>query len=312
MGYLASEQARARRADPRQLLPECRSILVLAVRYADPSTLAEEGPTGAGAPPSPHGRVAAYAWGRDYHLVLPERLKALVAFIEDRVGGGVPYRAYTDSGPVLERDLAQRAGLGWIGKNTCLIHPKIGSYFLLAELLLGIELEPDPPFKTDHCGTCTRCIDACPTDCILPDRTIDARRCISYLTIENKGEIPQDLRSSLGDWIFGCDICQMVCPWNRRVEPAPDPAFLPRPGIAAPDLITEIALTPQEFNRRFKDSPIQRSRRRGYRRNLAVALGNSGHPAALPVLQKAAQDEEPLVREHAGWAIGQMHGQGKT
>jgi epoxyqueuosine reductase len=310
MGYLADEQARLRRADPRRILPECRSILVLAVRYADPSSALETGPAPAvqDRPQHPQGRVAAYAWGRDYHLVLPERLKALVAFIEDRGGSPVSHRWYTDSGPLLERDLAQRAGLGWIGRNTCLIHPKIGSYFLLAEILLAIALEPDPPFKTDHCGTCTRCIDACPTNCILPDRTVDARRCVSYLTIENKGEIPRDLRSSLGDWVFGCDICQMVCPWNSRVEPAPDPAFSPRAGNAAPDLIAEIALSPQEFNRRFKDSPIQRSRRGGYRRNVAVALGNSGHRAALPVLQKAVQDEEPLLREHAQWAIGQMRG----
>jgi epoxyqueuosine reductase len=303
MGYLADDPARARRADPRRILPECRSILVLAVPYADPSTSPGANPAAQDDPPRPHGRIAAYAWGRDYHLVLPERLKTVVAFIEAQVEAPVPHRWYTDTGPLLERDLAQRAGLGWIGKNTCLIHPKMGSYFLLAEILLGIELEPDPPFMTDHCGTCTRCIDACPTACILPDRTIDARRCISYLTIENKGEIPSELRSKIGEWVFGCDICQTACPWNGRAASAPDPAFEPRPGVPAPDLIAEIALTPQEFNHRFKDSPVQRPRRRGYLRNVAVALGNSGNVSALPALTQALQDEEPLLREHARWAV---------
>jgi len=308
MSYLADERARTRRADPRSILPECRSILVLAVRHADPSSALGAGrmPGAQDDPQPPRGRIAAYAWGRDYHLILPERLKRLAAFIENRNGHPLPHRWYTDTGPLLERDLAQRAGLGWIGKNTCLIHPRIGSYLLLAEILLGIQLEPDPPFNADRCGTCTRCIEACPTSCILPDRTIDAGRCISYLTIENKGEIPPELRAKTGEWVFGCDICQMVCPWNGRGERGPDPAFEPRPDVPAPDLISEIALTPQEFNRRFKDSPVQRARRRGYRRNVAVALGNSGHPAALPALEKAARDKEALVREHAQWAVKQL------
>ncbi|MEW6240290.1 MAG: tRNA epoxyqueuosine(34) reductase QueG, partial [Chloroflexota bacterium] len=188
MNWLAAERSRQRRADPRLILPECKSILVLAVSYNAPFPMGEgKGVRERGN----HGRIASYAWGGDYHLVLPHRLKALVAFIEEQAGGPVPNRWYTDTGPILERDLAQRAGLGWIGKNTCLIHPRAGSYFLLAEILLGLELEPDPPFETDHCGTCTRCLDACPTQCILPDRTLDARRCISYLTIELKDDIPE-------------------------------------------------------------------------------------------------------------------------
>ena len=173
MHYLSDDRARTRRADPRLILPECKSILVLAAPYADPkSAQAPEGP-------DPTGRVAAYAWGDDYHNTLPVKLQELVTFIEAQVGHPVPTRYYTDTGPILERDLAQRAGLGWIGKNTCLINPKHGSYFLLAEILLGFELEPDPPFATDYCGTCTRCIEACPTECILQSRTIDACRCIS-------------------------------------------------------------------------------------------------------------------------------------
>lgn len=296
MDYLAD----SRRADPHLVLPECRSILVLAVRYPDPESAAQNECL------RPTGRVAAYAWGRDYHLVLPERLKTLTSFIETRVGCSVPHRWYTDTGPLLERDLAQRAGLGWIGKNTCLIHPKTGSYFLLAEILLGIELEPDVPFSADHCGICTRCITACPTGCILPDRMLDARRCLSYLTIENKNEIPPDLRPQLGKRVFGCDICQQVCPWNRFANQEHDPAFNARPGLPDPDLVAELALRPQEFNRKFKDNPVLRSKRRGYLRNVAVALGNSGDPAALPVLERAIQDNEPLIRQHAVWAWEQI------
>ena len=202
MEYLATERSRARRANPREIMPTCKSILVLATPYSPP--FAESLPE--------RGKIAAYAWGKDYHDILPERMKELVRFIEEQVGYPVDNRWYTDTGPILERDLAQRAGIGWIGKNTCLIHPKRGSYFLLSEILLDLALEPDPPFVTDHCGTCTRCIAACPTDCILPDRTIDATRCISYLTIELKNAIPLELRDNIGTWVFGCDICQMVCP----------------------------------------------------------------------------------------------------
>jgi epoxyqueuosine reductase len=212
----------------------------------------------------------------------------------------VKNRWYTDTGPILERDLAQRAGIGWIGKNTCLIHPQHGSYFLLSEIFLDLDLEPDPPFVTDHCGTCRRCIEACPTDCILPDRTIDATRCISYLTIELKGEIPVELRDKMGNWVFGCDICQRVCPWNRFAGTG-DAAFEERETY--PSLTEEMELSPQEFNRRFKGSPVKRAKRRGYLRNVAVALGNTGDRHALPVLQNALSDEDGLVREHATWAI---------
>ena len=298
-----------RRADPRLVLPECRSILMLAMRYPNPSIGASgqaSGSTLQDKGSRPRGRIAAFAWGRDYHLVLSERLKELSSFIEAQVGCPVPHRWYTDTGPLLERDLAQRAGLGWIGKNSCLIHPKIGSYFLLAEILLGIELELDAPFSADRCGTCTRCITACPTGCILPERTLDARRCLAYLTIENKNEIPPDLRAQMGNRVFGCDICQQVCPWNRFADQENEPACNPRPNLADPDLIAELALRPQEFNRKFKENPVLRSKRRGYLRNVAVALGNSGNPAAFAALERAVQDTEPLVREHAVWALEQI------
>ena len=300
MEYLANERARARRRDPRLILPECRAILLLGVRYPDPKTALVNEKAGSS------GRVAAYAWGRDYHLVLPQRLKALVTFVEQEAGERLPQRWYTDTGPILERDLAQRAGLGWIGKNTCLINPKLGSYFLLAEILLGIDLEPDLPFTADRCGTCTRCIAACPTHCILPNRTLDARRCISYLTIENKGEIPPELRPQMGNWTFGCDICQMVCPWNRFTAQEYDQSFAPYPGLPTPDLIADLTLTPEGFNQKFKDNPVQRARRAGYLRNTSIALGNSGNTAGIPALEQALQDDSPLIRQHAEWALKQI------
>ena len=298
MDYLARDRSRARRADPREILPECKSILVLATPYNPPPSPEEPAEN-----ITLRGQVAAYAWGEDYHDVLPTRMKELVQFIDGQVGHSVKNRWYTDSGPILERDLAQRAGIGWIGKNTCLIHPKHGSYFLLSEIFLDLVLEPDPPFRTDHCGTCTRCIEACPTDCILPDRTLDATRCISYLTIELKDDIPSALREKIGDWVFGCDICQMVCPWNRFADEG-DPSF----GDKSPlhSLPEELTISTQEFNQRFKRSPIKRAKRRGYLRNIAVALGNMGNRIALPILQNASNDEEPMLREHAQWAISKI------
>lgn len=302
MEYLATDRSRLRRADPRQILPECRSILVLATPYNSPSFLRAERSNSADEAEK-RGKIASYAWGQDYHDVLPERMEELVRFIEEQAGRPVQNRWYTDTGPLLERDLAQRAGIGWIGKNTCLINPKHGSYFLLSEILLDLDLEPDPALTTDHCGTCRRCIEACPTDCILPDRTLDARRCISYLTIELKEDIPVELREKIGEWVFGCDICQAVCPWNRFAEEG-DPAFEAK--TPPPILDEELTLTPQAFNQRFKGTPVKRAKRRGYLRNVAVALGNTGSLQVLPVLQKALNDEEPPVRQHAAWAIEQI------
>jgi epoxyqueuosine reductase len=306
MDYLATDRSRARRANPREILPECKSILVLATPYPTPSRKGQrDGEI--------LGEVASYAIGSDYHDILPARMQQLIQFIEQQVEHPVTNRWYTDTGPILERDLAQRAGIGWIGKNTCLINPKKGSYFLLSEILLDLELEPDAPFVTDHCGTCTRCIQACPTDCILPNRTIDARRCISYLTIELKDDIPAEMRDKTGDWIFGCDICQDVCPWNRFAGEG-DPAFEADPSSAlrtAPSLTEELSLTPQAFNQRFKGSPIKRAKRRGYLRNVAVALGNTGNMHDLPILQNAMNDEEPMIREHAQWAIDKIKSRNK-
>ncbi len=302
LGYLARPDTLAARRDPRALLPECESILVVAAAYDRPE---DAGPAKPG-----RGRVAAYAWQEDYHAALPPRLAALVAWLEAETGAPIPHRILTDSGPVLERDLAQRAGLGWIGKNSMLIHPQRGSYFLLAEVLLGVELEPDAAIETDHCGTCTRCIEACPTDCILPDRTLDAGRCISTLTIELKTAIPPDLRPLMGDWVFGCDICQQVCPWNERFAPPQgDPAFAAA-GIerAQPLLVDELGLGAEEFKQKYGATPLARPKRAGYLCNVAVALGNAGDAAAVPALAAALGDAEPLVRGHAAWALGRIGG----
>ena len=301
MAWMATNRALARRANLRLILPECQSVLVLGMAYPPPAS----NPTDI----QGTGRVASYAWGEDYHDLIPKALQAIVQFIETHVGAPVPNRWYTDTGPILERELAQRAGLGWIGKNTCLINPQLGSYFLLAEILLGIELAPDPPFSADRCGTCTRCLDHCPTACILPNRMIDANRCISYLTIEHKEAIPVELRERLGSWIFGCDICQQVCPWNQTSSfPRWHPGFSPRPGVRHPNLADELFLTPQAFNRKFKGNPVKRAKRRGYLRNVAVALGNQRNSSAIPALKLAINDPEPLVREHAAWALGKIGG----
>ncbi len=332
MHYLETERALECRRDPRLLLPGCRAIIVLGARYH--SALAPSVPeTGW------RGKVAAYAWGSDYHELLPAQMEQLCAFIQELAGTECAYRCVTDSAPMLERELAQRAGLGWIGKNTCLIHPQRGSFFLLAEILIDLELAPDPPFSADRCGACTRCIDACPTGCIgrphpgrpasapwMPgDRTLDARRCLSYLTIELKGAIPPELRPALGEWVFGCDICQQVCPWNIRfanssvVNENVDllPELTARPGVPTPDLVEDLALDSAAFNQKFRRSSVKRAKRRGYGRSVAVVLGNLA--AAGTSSEQAAQavnalvnalegDPEPLVRGHAAWALGRIGG----
>jgi epoxyqueuosine reductase len=300
MSYMAKTRARAARRDPLHLLPECRSILVVAANYSG----SEQDPPGEARP-----RVAAYARGDDYHDVLKDRLRRVVERVEARLGASFPYRIYVDTGPLLERELAQRAGLGWIGKNTCLINPQMGSYILLGEVLLGLDLEPDPPLATDHCGTCTRCVEACPTDCILPDRTIDARRCISYLTIELRGQVPIDLRDSTGDWVFGCDVCQQVCPWNLRFARATsDTAFQTRPFIARATLQSLLRLDRDTYVEGLRRSPLKRAKLAGLKRNAALAAGNRGTPELVPALIDALDDSEPDVRKSAAWALGRIGG----
>jgi epoxyqueuosine reductase len=310
MKYLENDNQRQLRHNPRDILSGARSMILLGMPYIPPiittlnTSIRPNPPSSAGL-----GQVAAYAWGYDYHEIIPPRIADLALFISKRIGLSFNWRGYTDTGPILERDHAQQAGLGWAGKNTCLIAPGYGSFFLLAEMILDLELEPDPPFLADRCGTCTRCIQACPTGCIQPDRTIQSGHCISYLTIENKGAIPVDLRSQIGGWVFGCDICQQVCPWNRFAPDAGDTAFLPRKGIYQPSLEEALLLDTSGFQIKYRRSPILRARRRGYLRNVAVALGNQHDSEKVPVLKACIENEtEPLVRGHAAWAIGQSGG----
>lgn len=253
-----------------------------------------------------HGRISRYAWGTDYHLLLQEKLQQLLDFMQAELNLTLNARILVDSSPLLEREYAERAGLGWFGKHSNLIHWQRGSWFFLAEILLDQPLAPfSEPLKGD-CGNCTACLDACPTVAILDNKTLDARRCISYLTIELKEEIPLELRSKIGNWIFGCDICQEVCPWNRRAAASLEPSFQPHPGNRVPELSALMNLSATEFAERFKHSPIKRSKRRGFLRNVAVALGNSGSPLAVAALTKGLADAEPLVRQHSAWALGQI------
>lgn len=308
MAYLSADRARRMRASPQELLPKAHSLVVCALPYAVPGKDVDM--TGSVTVPL-RGRVAAYAWGDDYHEVFPARLESLARRLETRVGSSFAFRAYTDTGPLLERDLAQRAGLGWIGKNTCLISLQHGSFLFLGELLIEPEVGTNAPFVADRCGSCRRCIEACPTGCILEDRTLDARRCISYQTIENRGPIPRELRPALGTWVFGCDVCQMVCPWNQRFARPDDtlPAFRPRVDIPFPDLTEVLGLMSQEFSFRFRHSPVKRAHRAGFLRNAAVALGNLHDPRAIPALAAALRsDPDPQVRAHAAWALGQIGG----
>jgi epoxyqueuosine reductase len=267
MGYLARADAVARRADVRELLPPARSVIVVGMNYCAEPTLSSS--------PSPYkgeGKVARYAWGDDYHQVIAGKLKQLATFIQAEVGHAIAHKICVDASAMLEREWAVRAGLGWIGKNTMLINPRAGSWFLLGELLLDLDLDYDKPFTADHCGTCTRCIEACPTQCILPGRDLDASRCVSYLTIELRGDIPRDLQPSVGDWIFGCDLCQAVCPWNRFARPTTEPAFAPR--NATLDLSELAAMSEETFRARFAHSPLRRAKREGLLRTAAIVAAN--------------------------------------
>lgn len=295
MGYLARPDAVTRRADPRNILPETRTVLVVAASYAD-------------APhpelPPLHGRVSRYAWGEDYHQWLLRDLETLVKRLAE-VHGPFAARCYVDTGPVLERAWARAAGLGWIGKNTNLIHPRLGSYLFLGVALLGSALGPTPVPKLPDCGDCTRCIDACPTGALVAPGVLDARRCIAYLTVEHRGAIPEDLRPLLGDRVFGCDTCQDVCPWNRKPLAAHAGAAVP--ASATLDLPALLTMTEAEFRARFRNTPLWRATWQGLARNAAVVLGNRRDPTARPVLTHAAATHpSALVREHAAWALAQL------
>jgi epoxyqueuosine reductase len=286
-----------RRRDIQQVVPGAQSVVVCGLNYdtAYPYSTEQEDAN--------RGWIARYAWGADYHDAMQDKLAQLQAFVVDLAPSDGKF--YVDTGPVVERVYAKYAGLGWFGKNTCTLNQRLGSWILLGELILTIPLHYDQP-TLDHCGTCTRCMDACPTDAILEPYVLDSRRCISYLTIELKGSIPEDFRPQIGRHIFGCDICQDVCPWNRKRVLATAEAVQPRPAQVHPSLAEMARLTPAAFKQRFHGTPLERTKRRGVLRNVCVAMGNSGNPAFIPLLEELARDDEALIREHAAWALAQL------
>lgn len=296
-----------RRADPAKALPGAKSAVVVGLSYfvQDPPPAIWNDPA--------RGRIARYAWGRDYHDVMLPMLEELAGFIRAGAGAAVRSRAYVDTGPVLERGLAERAGLGFVGKNTNLISPKWGSYLFIGEILLGAELTGHRSPVTGHntCGGCRRCLSACPTEALPEPYVLDARRCIAYLTIEHRGAIPAALRRSMGNWIFGCDECQQVCPWVITHSKPGRQRFLRfDSNSCAPRLVEVMALDEAGFRERFAGTPVMRAGRRGLLRNAAVALGNGGDPEALAALAQAARDADPLVSGHAAWAIRQIRRKG--
>jgi epoxyqueuosine reductase len=287
------------RADPENLLPGVRSVIMLATDYAT----AAEGVADVAGAGEGSGRVARYAWGADYHDLLRSRVNMLGAWLEARVPG-CRTRGVVDSAPLAEREFAWLAGLGWFGKNTMLIDPRAGSFFFLTALLTDLELPPDTPVEVDHCGTCTACLDACPTAAFVEPRVLDASRCISALSIEDHGPIAASLRPGMQDWIFGCDICQEVCPWNRHAPGSTEPTFQPSDGLPSPSLAAILGLDTEAFRQRFKGSPLRRAKRRGLLRSAAIALGNRPHAPSFDALAAALADEEPVVRGAAAWALG--------
>ncbi|MDQ2664910.1 MAG: tRNA epoxyqueuosine(34) reductase QueG [Gemmatimonadota bacterium] len=291
MHYL--ERGAEKRRDSRRPVPGTTHAIVVALDYGGKE---------------PSGPVARYARGLDYHEVIEGKLRELHRRLDVDAGRVIAGKPYVDTGPLLERDLARRAGLGWFGKNTNLLNPTLGSFFFLGALVLDIDLAVDAPFEADRCGTCTRCIDACPTDAITAPRELDARRCISYLTIELKEDIPLEFRAKIGDLLYGCDICQEVCPWNVRFAQSNRvPAFAPREVLASNDARTiareVLAMSQAEFSAAFKGSPMKRAKLRGLKRNAAAVLGNVGGADDSDALIRALEDDDQLVREHAALAL---------
>ena len=286
-----------RGTDPETLLPGARSIISLGWNYYPPDD-----------PPATDrdGLIARYARGRDYHRVMKRRMRRMVMDLTERLGDRFAARWYVDDGPMLDRAASARAGLGWFGKNGNILNPTYGSWLLLGQIITDLPLVADPPLAKT-CGECARCIPACPTDAIVAPYVVDNRRCISYLTIEHKGAIPTELRASMGNWVFGCDICQEVCPVNRKAKATGDPNF-GRTDLSSIDLVALLDMTEEQFRHRFAGTPIMRAKRVGMQRNACVALGNSGDPSAVPGLTRALTTAPPLVRAHAAWALGRIGG----
>jgi epoxyqueuosine reductase len=305
MDYIAARQDAYEH--PRHVLDGVRSVVMLGLPYRTVDSV----------PPKPgEGRISRYAWGDgDYHDAIHDRLKDLTCWLKRQVPG-VKARGVVDTAPLLEREFAQLAGLGWIGKHTLLINRPAGSYFFLAALLTDLELIPDEPFTADHCGTCRACLDACPTQAFPQPYLLDATRCISYLTIELRDSVPEELRQGIGDWLFGCDVCQDVCPWNqsaeRRVSADAMPEFQPAADANPIDLIGLFGLDDEAFRRRFRHTPLWRAKRRGILRNAAIVLGNQRATDATAVLNRGLADPDPLVRDACRWALTQISGNETT
>ena len=301
MDYLARQDTLEKRRDPDLILEDCQRVICLAMPYARPKSALDDCPPG-------NGKISAYAITRDYHEIIWDRLNRLEDFIQVHAGEEVRTKSYVDTGPILERSFASSAGLGIAGKNSCLIIKGFGSYFFLAEILINLPLPVDQEFTRDLCGTCQRCIEACPTGCIRDDRTIDAGNCISYLTIENKGDIPDKLKPLVGNWAFGCDVCQTVCPHNAWTPE--QNLVMGKPLIPdCLDLIPLFSLDEGEFKSRFQETPLYRTKRHGMLRNAAVVLGNQKYQPALPTLKSALENEEhPALKDACRWAIQQIKG----
>jgi epoxyqueuosine reductase len=295
MAYLSGQVAR--RSDLRAAFPWARSVLCVGLQYDTRHPYSKDAPGG-------RGWISRYAWGDDYHDVMQAMLERLGERLQAELGP-LQARGYVDTGPIAEKAWAAAAGLGALGKNVCLLHPEHGSWFFLGELVTDLDVPRDLP-RVDMCGSCTACLDACPTQAFPAPYVLDATRCISYLTIELKGAIPERLRERLGRHVFGCDICQDVCPWNRKRRHAGGPAFEPRPGAESPELAELASLDAEAFGVRFHRSPLKRARRRGLLRNVAVAIGNTGGASQRALLERLAQDADPLVAEHARWALARL------
>ncbi len=295
MAYLTSQVAK--RSDLRSAFPWARSVVCLGLQYDTPHAYTAAAPAGA-------AWISRYAWGDDYHDVLRALLDRLAERLQAELGA-FEARRYVDTGPIVERAFAAAAGLGAWGKNTCLLHPEHGSWFFLGEIVTALDLPAVGP-RPDMCGSCRACLDACPTGALPAPYLLDATRCISYLTIELRGSLPEPYREGIGRHVFGCDICQDVCPWNRKRRRRGLPAFEPRPGAFAPDLATLAGLDEESFRERFRRSPLRRAKRRGLLRNVAVALANAGDPSRRPVLERLCADTDPVVREHASWALRRL------
>lgn len=301
MEYL--RRSAVRRQDVREVLPSARSVIVFgSIYHVDrPYSLENADPARAA--------IARYAWGDDYHAVIGERLDRMLAWLRAGAGDGFEGRAYVDTGPVQERVYAQHAGLGWIGRNTCLINAELGSWLFLSEIICNLPLQPDAP-AFDQCGTCTLCLEACPTGALVAPYALDSTRCLSYLTIEIKGAIPREHRDAVGEHAYGCDICQEVCPWNAAPPTSAEPAWQPRPALDRPRLLDLWRSSDDELRAALKGSAMKRAGVRRLRRNLAVAIGNSGEPAAAGALESSDEptSRDPLVQEHVRWAVEKLSG----